>query len=136
MAQHDIIVIGGSAGAIEAACDILRELPADLPAAVFVVQHIGSRSALADVLQRCGNLEVATASDGEQIRPAKMYVAPGDQHLLLQDGTVKITRGPRENRQRPSVDVLFRSAARTYRSRVIAVVSAASWMTAPPEFLQ
>ncbi len=122
MARHDIIVVGGSAGAIEAACDILGKLPADLPASVFVVQHIGSDSALADVLQRCGRVKVATASDGEPVSPGKVYVAPGDKHLMLEDGKVRVSRGPRENRHRPSVDVLFRSAARVYRSRVIGVV--------------
>jgi two-component system, chemotaxis family, protein-glutamate methylesterase/glutaminase len=122
MGKHDIIVMGGSAGGIEAACDVLADLPGDLPASVFLVQHIGSESALAEVLGRCGTIEVATASDGEPIKPGKAYVAPGDQHLMLQSGRVKVSRGPRENRQRPSVDVLFRSAARAYQSRVIAVV--------------
>src|SRR5436190_5457005 len=122
MAEHDIIVVGGSAGALEAACDILRGLPGDLPASVFVVQHIGSHSELADVLQRCGTIKVATASDGEPVSPGKVYVAPGDKHLMLEDGKVRVSRGPRENRHRPSVDVLFRTAARVYRSRVIGVV--------------
>ena len=122
MAKHDIIVMGGSAGGIEACCEILREIPADLRASVFIVQHVGSRSVLAEVLRRCGAFEVAIACDGEEVAPGRAYVAPGDQHLLLEDGRVKLSRGPRENRRRPSVDVLFRSAARVHRSRVIAVV--------------
>src|ERR1043166_6645397 len=122
MARHDIIVVGGSAGGIEAACAILRELPANLPAAVFVVQHVGSVSALADGLQRGGAVKVAAAADGETVRPGRVYVAPGDKHLMLEDGKVRVSKGPRENRHRPSVDVLFRTAARAYRSRVIGVV--------------
>jgi two-component system chemotaxis response regulator CheB len=122
MARRDIIVVGGSAGAIEAACDILGKLPADLPASMFVVQHVGRDSALADVLKRCGTVQVATASDGEPVRPGRVYVAPGDQHLMLEDGKVRVSRGPRENRHRPSVDVLFRTAAKAYRSRVIGVI--------------
>ena len=122
MAKHDIIVIGASAGGIEACCEVLRGLPSDLPASIFIVQHVGGSSELDAVLERCGNIKVKAASDGEPMKRGMVYVAPGDQHLLLNDGRVVVTRGPRENRQRPSVDVLFRTAARVYRSRVVAVV--------------
>jgi two-component system chemotaxis response regulator CheB len=114
--------MGASAGGIPACCDILGGLPADLPASIFIVQHVASVSSLGEVLARCDGLKVATAADGEPVRQSRAYVAPGDQHLLLNDGHVRLSRGPRENRQRPSVDVLFRSASRTYGSRVIAVV--------------
>jgi len=122
VAKHDIIVIGASAGGIEACCEVLRGLPSDLPASIFIVQHVGGSSELDAVLERCGNIKVKAASDGEPVKRGMVYVAPGDQHLLLNDGRVVVTRGPRENRQRPSVDVLFRTAARVYRSRVVAVV--------------
>src|SRR6266550_3684242 len=104
--------MGASAGGIEACCEVLRGLPENLPASVFVVQHVGSASVLDQVLGRCGTLKVATAADGEPVRRGRVYIAPGDQHLLLNDGHVRVSRGPRENRQRPSVDALFRSAAR------------------------
>lgn len=114
--------MGASAGGIEACCIVFRHLPADLPASVLIAQHVGRASELADVLAKCGPLKVATASDDERLVRRKAYVAPSDQHLLVEHGRVKVSRGPRENRQRPSVDVLFRSAARIYRSRVIAVI--------------
>ena len=110
MAKHDIIVIGASAGGIEACCEVLRGLPSDLPASIFIVQHVGGTSVLDAVLERCGNIKVKTASNGEPVKRGMVYVAPGDQHLLLNGGRVVVTRGPRENRQRPSVDVLFRTA--------------------------
>ena len=114
--------MGGSAGGIQAYVEILRALPTDLAASVFIVQHVGSRSVLADVLRRCAALQLATAVDGEAVRHGRAYVAPGGQHLLLQKGRVRLSEAARENNQRPSVDALFRSAAKEYHSRVIAVV--------------
>ena len=93
-----------------------------MAASVFIVQHIGSRSVLADVLGRCAALQLATAADGEGVRHGRVYVAPVGRHLLLERGRVRLSRAGRENNQRPSVDALFRSAAKAYRSRVIAVV--------------
>lgn len=122
MAKRDVIVMGASAGGVEAYCEILRGLPADLAASVFIVQHVGSRSVLADVLGRCAALQLATAADGEAVRHGRAYVAPAGQHLFLQRGRVRLSRAPRESLHRPSVDALFRSAAKAYRSRVIAVV--------------
>ena len=122
MATRDIIVMGASAGGVEAYCEILRGLPADLAASVFIVQHVGSRSVLADVLRRYAALQLATAADGEGVRHGRVYVAPVGRHLLLERGRVRLSRAGRENNQRPSVDALFRSAAKAYRSRVIAVV--------------
>ena len=122
MATRDIIVMGASAGGVEAYCEILRGLPSDLAASVFIVQHVGSRSVLADVLRRYAALQLATAADGEGVRHGRVYVAPVGRHLLLERGRVRLSRAGRENNQRPSVDALFRSAAKAYRSRVIAVV--------------
>ena len=122
MATRDIIVMGASAGGTEAYCEILRGLPSDLAASVFIVQHVGSKSVLADVLRRCAALQLATAADGEGVRHGRAYVAPVGRHLLLERGRVRLSRAGRENNQRPSVDVLFRSAAKAYGSRVIAVV--------------
>ena len=122
MATRDIIVMGASAGGVEAYCEILRGLPSDLAASVFIVQHLGSKSVLADVLRRCAALQLATAADGEGVRHGRVYVAPVGRHLLLERGRVRLSRAGRENNQRPSVDALFRSAAKAYRSRVIAVV--------------
>jgi two-component system chemotaxis response regulator CheB len=124
MATRDVIVIGGSAGSIEAACVLFAALPADLDAAMFLVVHLpaDAHSVLPDILGRAGPLPAAHAVDGEPISPGRVYVAPPDRHLLLDDGAVRLTRGPKENRHRPAIDPLFRSAARQYGSRVIGVI--------------
>lgn len=124
MAGHRIVVIGGSAGGFEALREICRELPADLPAAVFVVLHVSpnSHSVLPDLLSRVGKLPAHHAVDGEAITPGRIYVAPPDRHLLVHPGYVLVRRGPYENRTRPAIDPLFRSAAVAYGPNVIGVV--------------
>jgi two-component system chemotaxis response regulator CheB len=119
-----IIVIGASAGGIEALETLLAPLPEDLPAAIFVVVHLAAHSpgVLPHILNRAGRLRAAAATDGERIRPGHIYVAPADRHMLLEDHQVRIVRGAKENRHRPAIDPLFRSAAATYRERVIGVV--------------
>jgi two-component system, chemotaxis family, protein-glutamate methylesterase/glutaminase len=124
MPDHDIVVVGASAGGVEALADLTASLPPDLPAAVFVVLHLPSTrtSALPDILSRRGPLPATHVKDGEPIEPGRVYVAPPDHHVLLRSGHVHLARGPRENGHRPAVDPLFRSAAREYASRVIGVV--------------
>lgn len=124
MPGHDIVVIGGSAGALEALKPLFRGLPADFPAAVFVVIHISpnSHSVLPELLTRAGKLPACHPAEGDAITPGHIYVAPPDRHLLVQEGRVLLRRGPQENRTRPAVDPLFRSAAVAYRSRVIGLV--------------
>jgi two-component system chemotaxis response regulator CheB len=124
MAGHDIIVIGASAGGVEALQVLVGGFPPDLPAAVFVVLHRAAegQSLLAHVLGRAGALPVADGVDGEAISSGRIYVAPPDHHLLVERGFVRVTRGPKENRFRPAVDVLFRSAAYSYGPRVIGVI--------------
>jgi two-component system chemotaxis response regulator CheB len=121
---HDIVVIGGSAGALRPVQNILRRLPAGLPAAVFLVIHTppDSSGVLPAVLSKWGTLPAQNASDGEQIRAGRVYVAPPDHHLLVHRGHMSVTRGPRENRFRPAVDPLFRTAAAAYGPRVIGVI--------------
>jgi len=122
-ATRDLIVVGASAGGVEPLVTLARTLPADLPAAVFVVLHIPpqGRSVLASILDRAGPFRAAAAEDGEAIEHGRIYVAPPDCHLSLDD-VVHVLKGPRENRNRPSVDVLFRSAAQSHGPRVIGVV--------------
>jgi two-component system chemotaxis response regulator CheB len=122
--RRDIIVVGASAGGVSALRTLARDLPGDLPAAVFVVLHVAPHapSILPEILDRAGALSSREPDDGETIGPGTIYVARPDHHLLLDRGRVRVVRGPRENGYRPSIDVLFRSAARAYGPRVIAVV--------------
>jgi two-component system chemotaxis response regulator CheB len=124
MANRDIVVIGGSAGSIEAATEIVRELPEDFPAALFVVVHFpgNATSTLPKILARAGVLPARHARDGEAIEPGRIYVARPNCHLVLELGRVRLTSGPKENGSRPAIDPLFRSAAHHYGRRVVGVV--------------
>jgi two-component system chemotaxis response regulator CheB len=124
VAKRDTIVIGASAGGVEALLTFVSALPADLPASIFIVLHQPPNgvSVLPTLLSRAGPLPAVHASDGEIIRPSRIYIAPPDLHMLLEDRRIRLARGPRENRHRPSVDPLFRSAARAYRDRVVGVI--------------
>lgn len=124
MPRRDIIVIGASAGGVEAVAQVVAGLPADLPAAVFVVVHVSPhhRSRLPEILSRYGPLPTAHAWHGDPIVPGRIYLAPPDRHLVLAPGRMELNRAPRENRTRPAVDPLFRTAARAYGPRVAAVI--------------
>ncbi len=123
MAGHDIVVLGASAGGVEALGKVVEGLPVDLPAAVFVALHMGGEySALPQILTRSGALPAGHPVPGEPIRKGRIYVAPPDLHLLVGNGRLLLERGPRENRHRPAVDALFRSAAQSYGRRVVGVL--------------
>ena len=124
MPKRDIIVIGGSAGALDALQIILSKLPHDLAAAIFIVLHVSPtrESLLPDLLTRFGRIPAAHPVDQEEIQQRRIYVAPPDRHLVLENRHVNVVHGPRENRSRPAVDPLFRSAALNYGSRVIGVI--------------
>jgi two-component system chemotaxis response regulator CheB len=121
-ATHDIIVIGGSGGALEALRTLVRGLPSDLPAALFVVVHMGANSHLAEILAKSGALPVVPAISGEPFRQGQIHVAVPGSHLQLHHGHMLLRRGPRENLSRPAIDPLFRSAAASFGGRVIGVV--------------
>lgn len=118
-----IVVIGASAGGIQALVTLVAELPADIPAAILVVVHIGrARSTLPTVLARAGMLPASHAGDGERIEAGRISIAPPDQHLLVQGPFMSLTRGPKENHSRPAIDPLFRSAAVSYGPRAIGII--------------
>lgn len=124
MPACDIIVVGGSAGAVEGMKALARSLPADLTAAVFIVLHVPADfpSLLPQILSRAGALPASHPQDCAPVRRGHIYVAPPDRHLTLDHGVIRVTKGPRENRHRPAIDPLFRSAARVYGGRVIGVI--------------
>lgn len=121
---HDILVIGASAGGVHALSHIVSELPRDLPAAVFIVQHVApyGKSAMPSILSRAGPLPAVHPPDDAPIEAGRIYVAPPDHHLVIEAGRVRLSRAPSENGHRPSVDVLFRTAAHSYGPRVVGVV--------------
>jgi two-component system, chemotaxis family, protein-glutamate methylesterase/glutaminase len=124
MGTRNIIVIGASAGGFTALKELIKGLPADLQASIFVVWHMPPdvTGILPQVLTRLGRLPAAQAVDGEPIKPNRIYVARPDHHLLVEDSHVRVTKGPKENRFRPAVDPLFRSAAYAHGRRVIGVI--------------
>lgn len=122
---HDVIVIGGSAGALAPLRNLLANLPVSFDASIFVVLHMAARGSgvLRTVTAAASRLPVHEAVDGAAFEPGHIYLAVPDRHLLLtRDGRLRFGRGPRENMARPAIDALFRSAAMVYGPRVIGVL--------------
>ncbi len=121
---RDIIVVGASAGGVEALQRLAAGLPSNLPAALFFVLHrpAGYNSELAEVLTRSGPLPAKEAVSEEVFEHGRIYLAPPDYHMLLEGDRIQLWRGPKENRHRPAVNALFRSAAVAHGPRVIGVV--------------
>lgn len=113
MPSQNLVVVGASAGGVDALIRVVRGFPADLDAAVLVVLHLppDALSNLPRILGRSGPLPAETAEDGMALQPGRILCAPPDHHLTVRDGHIRVARGPHENLHRPSVDVLFRSAA-------------------------
>lgn len=124
MIKRDIVVIGASAGGVTALIELVKSIPENFAGSIFVVLHIPSSSPsnLPGILKRAGLLNAVHPKDGEKIKPGKIYVAPPDHHILLEGTRVLVKKGPEENRFRPSIDALFRSAAYVYGPRVVGVV--------------
>jgi len=122
--MRDAIVVGSSAGGVRALRGLLHGLPKDLAASVVVVNHIPARgkSDLPLLLASAGPLAAKAVEDGESMKHGAIYVAPADRHVVIEKGRLRLTRGPRENRVRPCIDTLFRSAAVDLGPRVIGVV--------------
>ncbi len=123
--HRDLVVIGCSAGCIDAlGTKVLGELTEGFPAAVCIVLHTSPESprVLVEILRPKTRLAVEYGEEGANIEPGHVYLAAPDYHLLIKDGQLGLGRGPRENRHRPAVDPLFRTAAASYGSRVIGVI--------------
>jgi two-component system, chemotaxis family, protein-glutamate methylesterase/glutaminase len=122
--NHDILVIGASAGGVEALKRIAAGLPRDLAAAIMITMHLRGdfHSALAEIISHAGPLLAAFANDYQRIEHGRIYIVPPDQHLLLYGDTLRLGHGPRENNARPAVDPLFRSAAVCCDPRCIGLV--------------
>ncbi len=122
--QPSLIVIGGSAGALEPLKAILHGLPTQLDAAIVCVLHLpaGQPSSLPAILGRAGPLPTLQAANGAKLEAGHIYIAPPDFHTLIQDGELQLARNPRENRHRPAIDPLFRTAARQYGSRALGII--------------
>jgi two-component system chemotaxis response regulator CheB len=124
MPGHDLIVIGGSAGSVGALEVIVRALPADLAATVCIVVHTAPYvpNTLPQVLRGVTPLDIRAATQGAPLEYGRIYIAPSDEHLLVEPGRLRLSHGPKENRTRPAIDPLFRSAALHYGPRVIGVI--------------
>lgn len=118
-----VVVIGASAGGVSALLEISAGLPARFPAPICIVQHIGSGPSLLPELLRFRAANHAMhVEDGQRLVPGTLYIAPPDRHLLVEGGTLRLTRGPKENHARPAIDPLFRTAAASFGPRVIGVI--------------
>jgi two-component system, chemotaxis family, protein-glutamate methylesterase/glutaminase len=119
-----VVVIGGSAGSIAALKLVVAALPADFPAAVLIVIHLAAHrpSALDAILRRAGSLPCEFARDGQEILPGRLYLAPPERHLVVQDQVTRLVYGPRHNLSRPAIDPLFRSAAQVFGPHAVGVV--------------
>jgi two-component system, chemotaxis family, protein-glutamate methylesterase/glutaminase len=122
---RNIIVVGTAAGGLEALDQLIGQLPTDLPASIFIVQHTDPHNSGEPLLRRLSRhkaFQPKLAEDGDRFKPGHVYIAPPDNHLLLKKNRLLVTKGARENRNRPAIDPLFRSAAVAHGSRVIGVV--------------
>jgi two-component system chemotaxis response regulator CheB len=122
--HRNIVVVGASAGGVETLAKFFAYFKPDIDAAFFVVLHVSPdvRSYMPTLLARAGPLPAQHAEHGQAIEHGKIYIAPPDYHVLIEDGAMRLSHGPKENRHRPAIDPLFRTAARAHNSRVIGVV--------------
>jgi two-component system chemotaxis response regulator CheB len=119
-----VVGVGASAGGVDALVRLVRPLPASFPGAICVVLHVASsgQSLLSPILARSTDLTVVVAEEGQLLECGHVYVAPNDRHLLIDDGRLRLDRGPKENGVRPAVDAMLRTLAAAYGSRAVAVI--------------
>jgi two-component system chemotaxis response regulator CheB len=136
--RRDVIVIGASAGGVRALVELVPQLPANLKASIFVTIHLSPTvpSFLPELLTNAGPLRAIHPASGQAVEYGTIYIAPPDHHMIIEDSVVQLWRGPKENRHRPAINPLFRSAAFARGVRVVGVVmtgllddgSAGLWM--------
>ena len=121
---RNLIVIGASAGGVEAAQKLAAALPAKLPASVLLVIHVGANGPclMADILNRAGPLPASYPTDGQGFEHGQIYIARPDHHLLVEENRLRVSRAPKEHGHRPSIDLLFQSAASHHGARVVGVL--------------
>jgi two-component system chemotaxis response regulator CheB len=122
--RRDIIVIGASAGGVEALQALVAMIPNDLAASIFIVLHMTpwSHSQLPQILNYNGNLPALYPTSAQAIEAGRIFIAPPDYHMILEKDRIKLWRGPKENMHRPAVNPLFRSAAVNYKKRVVGII--------------
>jgi len=124
MAQRDIVVVGASAGGVEALCQFVHSLPSRLDGSIFITVHFPPDGTimLPRILRRAGQLPVDHPYDGEPIEAGRIYVARPNSHLLLERRRIRLASGPGDDGRRPAIDPMFRSAALAFGARVVGVV--------------
>jgi two-component system chemotaxis response regulator CheB len=124
MTNRDTVVVGTSAGGVEALLFLAKRLPRDLPASVLVTIHLprNARSSLDELLCRAGPLPASFAEDGARLKKGHIYIAPPDRHLLLDGDRLALGVGPRENNARPAIDPMLRATAMCCGFRSVGVV--------------
>jgi len=121
--RRDLVVVGASAGAVPVLLGLATQLPADFPAAVLIVLHVGAHhSVLPELLKDRGALRARHALDGQVLQPGAIEIAPPDEHMLVEGNCIRLRHGPKEHHARPAIDPLFRSAAQARGPRVIGVL--------------
>jgi two-component system chemotaxis response regulator CheB len=123
-----VVVAGASAGGVEALIQLVRSLPPDFPHPVLVVLHVAptGTSVLPAILARACHLPVGAPADGEELRPGHVYVAPPDNHMVVEDSRLRLSQAPRENGHRPAIDPTMRTAANAYDGGTIGIVLSGS----------
>jgi two-component system, chemotaxis family, protein-glutamate methylesterase/glutaminase len=117
-----IVAIGASAGGVDAMRTLFSQIPPDIPASIFAVLHVGAQSELPRILAQSSKLPARHATQNNKIEKGHLLIAPPDRHMLLEDGHVRLTHGPRVNWARPAIDPLFLSAAIAYGPSVVGVI--------------
>src|SRR5215831_303891 len=124
MKEACVVVIGASAGGVETLKALFAGMPSHFPAAIFITMHLSPNhpSHLAEIVQNADGFVAKNPSEEETIKRGFVYIAPPNRHMLIEDGKVLLMTGPKENRHRPAINVLFRSAAYAYGPKVIGVI--------------